>query len=132
MKGTLIVILFVGCTILAKAQQAPNSNKQQPLQNFKLLPDSIKRNDFSYKWMDSLGKAKNNLNEVIKQNIIANANIDNTPIVKPQINSKMPIVQTDRTGYTMPVVGMSVPRVYIMNKLNEQKPVAPANNNDVK
>ncbi len=39
-----------------------------------------------------------------------------TVVKLPNTDQKMPIVQTDRTGYTMPVMGMNLPRVYTMKK----------------
>ncbi len=125
MKGTLIAILFVGCAGIVKAQQVPVFPKQQPLQNLHVLPDS-----FSVKKLDSLSKL--NPISAVPLNKLSNINTHNMPVVRTQGSSKMPVVQTDATAYNMPMVGMSMPRVYIMNKLNEQKPVAPANNNDVK
>ncbi|MES2375935.1 MAG: hypothetical protein V4553_05135 [Bacteroidota bacterium] len=45
--------------------------------------------------------------------IMATVNSDRMPIAKPRnTDPHMPIVQTDKTGYTMPVVGKTQPRVY--------------------
>lgn len=46
-------------------------------------------------------------------NTTASANPDHMPVAKPaNTDSRMPIVQTDKTAYTMPIVGKTQPRVY--------------------
>ena len=48
--------------------------------------------------------------------IVSVPTTDHMPIVKTSGNSKMPVVQTDATAYTMPVAGMNLPRIYTMKK----------------
>jgi hypothetical protein len=45
-------------------------------------------------------------------------------------NSNMPIVQTDRTAYNMPIAGMNQPRIYTMKKPNASPEVLPVNNKE--
>lgn len=119
MKGIFIAIVTLCCAAQVKAQQAPQQN---------LMPDSFKPNNIPYKQLDSLSKLNTN---TVPFNRLPN-NFNNMPTAHMQGNSKMPVVQTDATGYNMPVAGMSRPKVYIMNRPNEEKPVAPAGNSDVK
>lgn len=44
----------------------------------------------------------------------AQQNLNNMPIARLQGRSKMPVVQTDQTGYTMPIAGKNVSGVYYM------------------
>jgi len=106
MKGLAITIVIACCATQLKAQQT---------QALKL---------------DSLNKPGANV--AVPLNKLLNVNTYNMPIVRMQGNSKMPVVQTDASAYNMPVVGMNKPGVYNMTKPNEEKPVAPANNIDVK
>ncbi len=127
MKVIIIAILTVCCSTQLRAQQVQVLPNQQ-VQIAGVLPDNAKLNNL--KKLDSLSK----LNPIaaVPLNKLSNINIDNMPVVRTQGNSKMPVVQTHATAYNMPVVGMSKPKVYIMNKPTGEKPVAPANNNDVK
>ena len=126
MKTILTALVIMGCAAELKAQQLPAFPKQQPLQQFRFAPDSLTRNNFSFKQLDSLPKGFSNPN--VKLNTMASANIDNMPVVRPQGNYNMPIVQTDRTAYNMPVVGMRQPNVYIMKKPEQKIEAAPASN----
>nr|WP_294792819.1 hypothetical protein [uncultured Mucilaginibacter sp.] len=100
MKTIIITLVILGFAFSVNAQQRPLLPNQQPLKQFRILPDSIAGNKFSFKPLDSL-----HAKPVVKINVLGNANIDNMPIVRTQGNSNMPIVQTDRTAYNMPVVG---------------------------
>jgi len=63
--------------------------------------------------IDSLGSLK----KLLMQNRTTQIVYGSMPVVKlPNSDPKMPIVQTDRTGYTMPVMGMSLPGGYYMKK----------------
>jgi hypothetical protein len=50
--------------------------------------------------------------------VLAEANISHMPVARPlNTDRAMPIVQTDKTGYTMPVLGSKTPkRVYYMKR----------------
>lgn len=94
MKKIVITLVVLGCAFVAKAQLAPG-----PLLKQQLLKT------------DSLGG-----NRLKNINIIGNRNIDNMPIANMPGKSNMPIVQTDRTAYNMPVAGMQQPQIYTMKK----------------
>ncbi len=127
MKTIIITLVVLGFAFSVNAQQLPILPKQQPLKQFRILPDSLTRNNFSFKQLDSLHKKP-----LVTVNVLGNANIDNMPIARTQGNSNMPIVQTDRTAYNMPIAGMNQPRIYVMKKPGETPEVLPVNNNDSK
>lgn len=102
MKKIAITLIALAFCMHAKAQQLPVLPKQQPLQKFRVLPDSLNRNNFSYKLPDSFRNM--GTNALVKPNVPANSNIDNMPVARLQGRSNMPVVQTDKTAYNMPVV----------------------------
>jgi len=93
MRKIVITLVVLACAYGVKAQQAQGMLKQQLLKT------------------DSLGA-----NRLKKINIIGNRNVDNMPIAVMPGKSNMPVVQTDRTAYTMPVAGINQPQVYTMAK----------------
>lgn len=125
MKKIIITLVVLGFAFSVNAQQRPLLPNQQPLKQFRILPDSIAGNKFSFKQLDSLHKKP-----LVTVNVLGNANIDNMPIVRTQGNSNMPVVQTDRTAYNMPIAGMNQPRIYTMKKPGEKPEVLPANNKE--
>jgi hypothetical protein len=129
MRKIAITLVAMGFACCAKAQSLPVFPKQQPLQKFRFLPDSLSGNNFSFK-VDSLKKW--GANPVARLNIMANANIDNMPIARLGGSYNMPVVQTDKTAYNMPVVGMRQPQIYMMKKPGDKTVVAPAKNNEIK
>jgi hypothetical protein len=117
MKKIVITLVVLGCAFGVKAQQFPLDAKVQLQQSPGLLkqqllkPDSLNRNSFLLKQPDSLGAKP-----VFRVNVTGKVNIDNMPIARMPGNANMPVMQTDRTGYNMPVVGMNQPEVYTMQK----------------
>jgi hypothetical protein len=144
MKKIVITLVILGFAFGVKAQQFPFGLKAPQsgglLKRQLLKPDSLIRNKFLFKKPDSLTGNRilftpldsTRVKAVKRINIYANANIDNMPIARMPGNSNMPIVQTDRTAYNMPIAGMNQPRVYIMKKPGENPEVLPANNKDGK
>jgi len=133
MKKIVITLIVLGFAVGVKAQQFPFDAKVKEQQSPGLLkqqllkPDTLNRNSFMFKRPDSLGAKP-----VFKVNVTGKVNIDNMPIARMPGNSNMPIVQTDKTAYNMPIAGMNQPRVYIMKKPGVNPEVLPANNNDSK
>jgi hypothetical protein len=131
MKKIVITLVALGFSFAVKAQQFPFGLKAPQsvglLKQQLLKPDSLGRNSLLFKQPDSLGAKP-----VFKVNVTGKVNIDNMPIARMPGNSNMPIVQTDRTAYNMPVAGMNQPRVYTMKKPGENPEVLPANNKDGK
>lgn len=119
MKKIIITLVVLGFAFSVNAQQLPILPKQQPLKQFKFQQDSLSRNNPSLK-LDSLRK-----NMLTKLNLPANTNVDNMPIARMQGNSNMPIVQTDRTAYNMPVVGMNQARISTTKKPGNNPEVLP-------
>ena len=112
MKKIVITLAVLGCALGATAQQVPTLLKQNTLKKSLIAPNGLPRT-FSFLKPDSITQ-KNILfiptdsvrvKPLKRINIIANANVDNMPIARMQGNSKMPVIQTDRTGYNMPVMG---------------------------
>lgn len=148
MKKIVITLVVLGFAFSVNAQQSPLLPKQQPLKKFRFTPDSVAPDNFLFKQnpLQTFRFSPDNLNSnnpsfkldslrknmVVRLNLPANANVDNMPIARMPGNSKMPIVQTDRTAYNMPVVGMSQPGIYTMKKPRTSPEVLPANNNDSK
>ena len=130
MKKIVITLVVLGFALGAIAQQIPFDLRVQPfpgtlLKQQLLKTDSLNRNGFLFKKADSLGA-----NPLKRINIISNRNADNMPIANLPGKSKMPIVQTDRTGYNMPVVGMRQPQVYTMKKPGANTEVLPVDNKE--
>ncbi len=142
MKKIFITLVVLGFAFGVKAQQFPFGLKAPQtgglLKQHLLKPDSLIRNKFSFKKPDSLTENKilfmpldsTRVKPMKSVNIYANANIDNMPIARMPGNSNMPVVQTDRTAYNMPVAGMNQPRIYIMKKPGANPKVLPANNKE--
>lgn len=129
MKKIVITLVVLGFAFGVKAQPFPSELKVQPysglLKQQLLKSDSLNRNSFLFKQPDSL-KAK----PIFKVNVIGKVNIDNMPIARMPGNSNMPIVQTDRTAYNMPIAGMNQPRIYTMKKPVANPEVLPVNNKE--
>jgi len=101
MKKIVFTFAVLAYAFGVKAQQAPG-----PLLKQQLLKT------------DSLG-----VKPLKKINIIGNRNVDNMPIANMPGKSNMPVVQTDRTAYTMPVAGINQAQVYTMAKPGANSPV---------
>ena len=123
MKKIIVVLIVLGFASSVNAQQFPLLPKQQSLKQFRFSPDSLAKNNFLFKQPDSL-LAKPEL----RFNVMANTNIDNMPVARMQGYTNMPVVQTDKTGYNMPVAGMRQPRVYNMKKPAADAQVVPLSN----
>ncbi|WP_457128862.1 hypothetical protein [Mucilaginibacter sp. HD30] len=100
MKTIVITVVISAFAFSVNAQQSPLLPEQQPLKKFRILPDSLSGNKFSFK-ADSLRKQP-----AVKLDLPTNANIDNMLVARMRGNDNMPVVQTDITGYNMPVVGL--------------------------
>jgi hypothetical protein len=75
--------------------------------------------------------AKTKINPLVnitapQQNLTAAVVYDHMPVARFSGHSRMPIVQTDVTGYTMPVIGMGLPSVYYMKRSAVDTLMAPA------
>jgi len=123
MKKIIIALIVLGFAFSVNAQQFPLLPKQQSLKQFRFSPDSLAKNNFLFKQPDSL-LAKPEL----RFNVMANTNIDNMPVARMQGNTNMPVVQTDRTGYNMPVLGKRPHGIYLMTKPADKKEVEPTGN----
>lgn len=128
MKKIVFTLVVMGFAFGVRAQQFPFGLRQLPSSGLKqqlVKPDSLNLNSFLFKQPDSL-KAK----PIFKVNVIGKVNIDNMPIARMPGNSNMPIVQTDRTAYNMPIAGMNQPRIYTMKKPGANPEVLPVNNKE--
>lgn len=115
MKLLAFIFSILGCTLAVKAQQKKASPGNQP--NFTLPFKNIKVNPDT--GLNKLFKGNNEANKLAAlSNLKLGAlpmNIGHMPIARPNnTDPGMPVVQTDRTGYTMPVAGMNLPGIYTM------------------
>jgi hypothetical protein len=113
MKTFVLTLGMLAAISLVKAQQwQPRLNNKLPLSVYKYKLDTT-YNDLFNKNLIIPGN-KGPLS-AIPLNELATLNIDHMPVAKLRNTDKgMPIVQTDKTGYTMPVVGKALPRIYNM------------------
>ena len=109
MKKIVFALIIIIGALQAKAQVF--TYKIPGYKNPLAKPDTNWNKRFNFKTDSSFAKVKPS----VRLNIMPK-NTDNMPIAKLPVNSKMPIVQTDVTGYTMPVAGMNLPRVYTMKQ----------------
>jgi hypothetical protein len=114
MKNFLLPLILLAGTLRVKAQQKlPDTSP-----NLTLKADS---NWYKLTKPQTSPFAKAKIDPFVKitppqQNLTAAVVYDYMPVLRFNGHSKMPIVQTDVTGYTMPVVGMRLPRVYTMKR----------------
>jgi hypothetical protein len=102
MKKLAITLLILAGALQLKAQQVPSLPKTAPY--------------LIIKYPDTLFSLKRNVTPNQLQRELTAASMGNMPVAKMQGRSNMPMVQTDRTGYTMPVAGKNVSGVYYMKK----------------
>lgn len=113
MKKVLFTAIIMAGVMHVKAQQTLSFNSLS-YKISSLKPDTVGKPGF-----DVFPQVKVPQNNRVKHVIVnGSSNIDRMPIVKPNGNSNMPVVQTDATAYTMPVAGKSLPRIYTMKKLD--------------
>lgn len=123
MKKIVFALVILCAASGLKAQQLPMSPRL-PLNKFKLLPDSL-NNSLLFKFKDSLRNGLSFRLQDSALNRISNplarpdmlATNDRMPIVSSHIRSNMPVVQTDKTGYTMPILGQRPHGVYNMKQM---------------
>ena len=117
MKKIIITLVASAFAFSVNAQQgpfvlkAPQSGGLLRQQLLKL--DSPGRNSLLFKQPDSVWAKP-----VFRVNVTGKVNIDNMPMARMPGNSNMPVVQTDRTAYNMPIAGMNQPRIYTMTVKN--------------
>jgi hypothetical protein len=127
MKRIAFTLLVLAGALNLKAQQLPALPKSFPYKLFK--QDTTKWPKFSEKPKYFVPKSLPYKNLLAAVDV---KSVDYMPIVKTQGRSNMPIVQTDITGYTMPVVGKrstTISGVYYMKRLavDSTVVVTPAN-----
>ncbi len=109
MKTAVLPILILSGMLTAKAQNNSSLNAKGIDNNVTYYPDTVFKSS-SYTVYANLPVG--DLNKALQ----ANANTDHMPVAKPQnSDQRMPVVQTDKTGYTMPVAGKNLPQVYKMS-----------------
>ncbi len=126
MKTIIITLVTSAFAFSVNAQQLSILPKKQPLKKFSFTLDSFSRNKILFKKPDSLTREKilfmpldsTRVKPLKRIYMYADANIDNMPIARMPGNSNMPVVQTDRTAYNMPIAGINQPRVYGMTIKN--------------
>jgi hypothetical protein len=110
MKKIVFTLIILTGVLQVKAQQLSRLTDSLWGKKFQLKTDSFTPPKLGNNF-------RNNQNiKMLPFNSGLLANVDNMPVVKLPVNSKMPIVQTDITGYTMPVAGKKVSGVYYMKK----------------
>lgn len=112
MKRIVFTLLILAGALGLKAQQLPFKPFKTDTANWPKFGDKPK-----YVVPKSL--------PLTNLNLLADAqsNIDNMPIARTQGRSNMPVVQTDATGYNMPVYGKS-PKSSISGIYYMKRPVA--------
>jgi len=111
MKTIVLTLILLAGILEVRAQIVSPKN---PGYQMSLVPPDTNWNKLFVKpRTDSLASLK----KLLAQSPAAQTVHGSMRVVKlPNTDPKMPIVQTDRTAYTMPVIGMSLPRVYTMKK----------------
>jgi len=110
---TIVLTLFLLAGIL-QAEAQISMLPKNPGYQLRLPPDTNRNKLFLKPGIDSLAWLKKLVKQSPATQIVYGASM---PVAKLRNSDpKMPIVQTDRTGYNMPVMGMSLPRVYNMKK----------------
>jgi hypothetical protein len=110
MKKIVLIFVLTAGILQAKAQQKSNAGQLPGLSpNFKA--DTSWNRLFKLK-TDSAVKNK----PFSISNNVVSVSPDHMPVIKLASNDRMPVVQTDKTGYNMPVAGLNQPEVYTMKK----------------
>jgi len=111
MKTIVFILILLAGVLQTKAQIVSPKN---PGYQMRIMPTDTNRSKFFIvPGPDSLASLKKLLAQSPTVQIVHGSM---TVVKLPNNDQKMPIVQTDRTGYTMPVMGMSLPGIYNMKK----------------
>ncbi|MES2425657.1 MAG: hypothetical protein V4560_01745 [Bacteroidota bacterium] len=112
MKVLVLTFGMLVSIITVKAQQnsLPDLNKVKPDTSYR----TTYRADFGWPTINVNIPVSN-----LGKGVVATKITDHMPVAKlSNTDPGMPIVKTDKTGYTTPVAGMSLPPVYNMQKQN--------------
>jgi hypothetical protein len=109
MKTIVLTVIMLAGILQVKAQQTPlQLNKKADTAYWKLLKIQPHTGPGS---IITLGN---------NAPVLAEINNGRMPIAKLRnTDLKMPVTQTDRTAYNMPVAGMNKPRVYYMKRATD-------------